>query len=236
MSHVQKFFYTREVVPQLLEPVGNLDPLVDVVNSLTPALILRISTRDSPDTQGTMASSPKVVAAIGSWTFRAVMSSSDPRKPTSTTFATLVGLLMTSCSAGELSLTLLIRSNSGLDGMASRLSAGGSRLKGSRRGRRALMLSKLRRLRRPRLRLRHCWTRRRWWRHLECFSIRTGTNPTTVSLAISSAPLLSLSAPVNTVSQRTGEFSRSTAPSSVTASRAIRWTSVRLDYSTMTIC
>jgi hypothetical protein len=66
-------------------------------------------------------------------------------------------------------------------------------------------------------------------------SIRTGKNPTTASSAISSAPQPSLSASVNIVSRRTGEFSRSTAPSSVTASRAIRWTSVRFDYPTKTV-
>jgi hypothetical protein len=48
-------FYTREVGPQLLEPVGDLDPLVDVVSPLTPALGLRISTKARPDAQGTMA-------------------------------------------------------------------------------------------------------------------------------------------------------------------------------------
>ncbi|KAM6499303.1 hypothetical protein JOM56_004811 [Amanita muscaria] len=45
-------FYTREVG---LEPVGDLDPLVDVVSPLTPALDLRISTKARPDAQGTMA-------------------------------------------------------------------------------------------------------------------------------------------------------------------------------------
>ena len=58
---------------------------------------------------------------------------------------------------------------------------------------------------------------------------------TTAYSAISSAPQPSLSASVNIVSRRTGEFSRSTAPSSVTASRAIRWTSVRFDYLTKTV-
>src|SRR5258708_33515916 len=48
-------FYTREAGPQLLEPVDDLDPLVDVVSPLTPALGLRISTRARPDAQGTMA-------------------------------------------------------------------------------------------------------------------------------------------------------------------------------------
>lgn len=43
----------REVGPQLLEPVGNLDPLVDVVGPLTPALGLPISTK--PEAEGTMA-------------------------------------------------------------------------------------------------------------------------------------------------------------------------------------
>ena len=43
-------------------------------------------------------------------------------------------------------------------------------------------------------------------------------------------PLLSTS--VNMVSWRTGEFSRSTMPSLVTASRAIRLTSVHFDHPT----
>ncbi|KAF8799280.1 hypothetical protein BYT27DRAFT_7221909 [Phlegmacium glaucopus] len=48
-------FYIREVGPQLLEPVNDLDPLVDVVSPLTPALGLHISTKARPDAQGTMA-------------------------------------------------------------------------------------------------------------------------------------------------------------------------------------
>lgn len=47
--------YTRDVGPQLLKPVDDLDPLVDVVSPLTPALGLRISTRARPNAQGTMA-------------------------------------------------------------------------------------------------------------------------------------------------------------------------------------
>ena len=47
--------YTRDVGPRLLEPVGDLDPLVDVISPLTPALGLRISTRARPGAQGTMA-------------------------------------------------------------------------------------------------------------------------------------------------------------------------------------
>lgn len=47
--------YTRNVGPRLLKPVDDLDPLVDVVSALTPALGLRISTRASPNAQGTMA-------------------------------------------------------------------------------------------------------------------------------------------------------------------------------------
>ena len=45
--------YMREVGTQLLKPVGDLDPLVDVVGPLTRALGLRISTRARA--QGTMA-------------------------------------------------------------------------------------------------------------------------------------------------------------------------------------
>ncbi|KAF9007706.1 hypothetical protein BDZ89DRAFT_997164 [Hymenopellis radicata] len=48
-------FYTREVGPQLLEPVWDLHPLVDVVSPITPALGLRISTKSTPNAQGTMA-------------------------------------------------------------------------------------------------------------------------------------------------------------------------------------
>ncbi|OBZ67803.1 hypothetical protein A0H81_12435, partial [Grifola frondosa] len=48
-------FYTREVGPQLHKPVDDLDPLVDVISPLTPALGLPISTRARPDAQGTMA-------------------------------------------------------------------------------------------------------------------------------------------------------------------------------------
>ncbi|KAH8114185.1 hypothetical protein DFH11DRAFT_1856007 [Phellopilus nigrolimitatus] len=48
-------FYTREAGPQLLEPVDDLDPLVDVVSPLTPALGLRIATKARPNAQGTMA-------------------------------------------------------------------------------------------------------------------------------------------------------------------------------------
>ncbi|KAF9649940.1 hypothetical protein BDM02DRAFT_3128052 [Thelephora ganbajun] len=48
-------FYTREAGPQLLQPVHDLDPLVNVVSPLIPALGLRISTKARPDTQGTMA-------------------------------------------------------------------------------------------------------------------------------------------------------------------------------------
>jgi hypothetical protein len=47
--------YTRDVGPRLLKPVDDLDPLVDVVSPLTPALGLRISTRARPNAQGTMA-------------------------------------------------------------------------------------------------------------------------------------------------------------------------------------
>ncbi|KAG7451734.1 uncharacterized protein BT62DRAFT_1030868 [Guyanagaster necrorhizus] len=48
-------FYTREANPQLLKPVSDLDPLVDVISPLTPTLGLHISTKARPDTQGTMA-------------------------------------------------------------------------------------------------------------------------------------------------------------------------------------
>ncbi|KAF8879528.1 hypothetical protein CPB84DRAFT_292048 [Gymnopilus junonius] len=47
--------YIREAGPQLLPPVEDLDPLVDVIGPLTPALGLRISTRAKPNAQGTMA-------------------------------------------------------------------------------------------------------------------------------------------------------------------------------------
>ena len=48
-------FYTREAGPRLLQPVDDLDPLVDVVSPLTPALGLRISTKARPNAEGTMA-------------------------------------------------------------------------------------------------------------------------------------------------------------------------------------
>jgi hypothetical protein len=51
----RKSFYVREVSPQLLGPVDNLDPLVDVVSPITPALSVRISTKARPNAQGTMA-------------------------------------------------------------------------------------------------------------------------------------------------------------------------------------
>ena len=44
----------REAGPQLLSPVGDLDPLVDVISPLTPALGLHISTTARPKAQGTM--------------------------------------------------------------------------------------------------------------------------------------------------------------------------------------
>lgn len=46
--------YRREAGPQLLSPVGDLDPLVNVVSPLTPALGLHISTTTRPKAQGTM--------------------------------------------------------------------------------------------------------------------------------------------------------------------------------------
>jgi hypothetical protein len=46
--------YRREAGPQLLSPVGDLDPLVDVISPLTPALGLHISTTARPKAQGTM--------------------------------------------------------------------------------------------------------------------------------------------------------------------------------------
>jgi len=47
--------YTREVGPRLHEPVGDLDPLLEVVSPLTPALGLGISAKARPGAQGTMA-------------------------------------------------------------------------------------------------------------------------------------------------------------------------------------
>ena len=46
--------YTRLVGPDLLKPVSDLHPLVDVCGPLTPALGLPISASARPDTQGTM--------------------------------------------------------------------------------------------------------------------------------------------------------------------------------------
>jgi hypothetical protein len=47
--------YVREVGPRLHRPVGDLDPLVDVVGPITPALGLGISTQANLGVQGTMA-------------------------------------------------------------------------------------------------------------------------------------------------------------------------------------
>lgn len=46
---------TRQVGPRLFSPVDDLDPIVDVVGPLTPALGLRISTTARPNAQGTMS-------------------------------------------------------------------------------------------------------------------------------------------------------------------------------------
>lgn len=46
--------YRREAGLPLLSPVGDLDPLVDVISPLTPALGLHISTKARPNAQGTM--------------------------------------------------------------------------------------------------------------------------------------------------------------------------------------
>ena len=84
-------FYMREVSPRLLNQVHvhELDPLSDVISPLTPALGPPISTKASPDTQRMMAlylveggSSNRLLGLV------VVTSSSDPRKPTSTTFTT----------------------------------------------------------------------------------------------------------------------------------------------------
>ncbi|KAG8906563.1 hypothetical protein FRB99_006677 [Tulasnella sp. 403] len=53
--HYRESNYIREAGPQLFEPVEDLDPTVDVVGPLTPALGLRISTKSRPQAQGTMA-------------------------------------------------------------------------------------------------------------------------------------------------------------------------------------
>jgi hypothetical protein len=47
--------YTHEVGPELVPPVDDLDPLLEVVSPITPALGLHISTRAKPSSQGTMA-------------------------------------------------------------------------------------------------------------------------------------------------------------------------------------
>ncbi|KAF8223583.1 hypothetical protein L208DRAFT_1381398 [Tricholoma matsutake] len=47
-------FYTHEVSPQLLGPIDELDPLIDIVSPLTPALGLHISTKARPNSQGMM--------------------------------------------------------------------------------------------------------------------------------------------------------------------------------------
>ncbi|KAF9010842.1 hypothetical protein BDQ17DRAFT_1387976 [Cyathus striatus] len=49
-------FYTRKSSPQLLKPVDDLDPLIDVISPLTPTLGLPIFSMDiMPNSQGTMA-------------------------------------------------------------------------------------------------------------------------------------------------------------------------------------
>ena len=84
-------FYMLEVSPRLLNHVHvhELDPLSDVISPLIPALGPPISTKASPDTQRMMAlylveggSSNRLLGLV------VVTSSSDPRKPTSTTFTT----------------------------------------------------------------------------------------------------------------------------------------------------
>jgi hypothetical protein len=40
----REHFYTREAGPQLLQPVNDLDPLVDVVSPLIPVLGLKVAT------------------------------------------------------------------------------------------------------------------------------------------------------------------------------------------------
>ena len=48
-------YYTREAGPQLLRSVGDLNPLIDVISPLTPALGLSISSTTRTNAQGTMA-------------------------------------------------------------------------------------------------------------------------------------------------------------------------------------
>ncbi|KAH8104913.1 hypothetical protein DFH11DRAFT_1692105 [Phellopilus nigrolimitatus] len=47
--------YTHEVASVLVPPVDDLDPLLEVVSPITPALGVHISTRARPNAQGTMA-------------------------------------------------------------------------------------------------------------------------------------------------------------------------------------
>ena len=51
----RELIYSRAAGPQLLKPVNDLDPLVNVVSPLTPTLGLSISTKARLHTQGTMA-------------------------------------------------------------------------------------------------------------------------------------------------------------------------------------
>ena len=167
----------REAGHRLLQTVDDLDPLVDVVSPLTPTVGLRISTKAWPKLGGRWPSTSQNVAAVTTcWAFRAVTSSSDRKKPMSTTFAAPVRLPETSsCSARGPSPTSSIRSKSGSDDTASRSNV--KRWRQQIEGfveRRALTLSTLRRQRRPGSRLRGCWTRPRTrWRHLERCSIRS---------------------------------------------------------------
>ena len=121
-------FSMREVGPRILNHVHVhelLDPLSDVISPLTPIPGLPISTKVSLNTQRTVA----LYLAEGGDSDRplgrrVLTSSLDPKKPSSTTFTTAIGLLeMSSCSARELSPTSSIRSNSGSDDTAWRFSA-----------------------------------------------------------------------------------------------------------------
>ncbi|KAG8824813.1 hypothetical protein FRC17_009021, partial [Serendipita sp. 399] len=57
--HFRESIYTTKVGPQLLQPIEDVDPLVDVIGNvvgpLTTALGLHISTKTRPNAQGTMA-------------------------------------------------------------------------------------------------------------------------------------------------------------------------------------
>ena len=220
-------FYTREVGPQLHRPASDLDLLLDVISPLTPALGLPIFTKARPDAQGTMAlylaeggGSDRLLGLscrhvlIGSEQANIDYVCHPSRPPRDV-------LLL-----GRRAFTNLVDSiKLGIRKHGFNVKHWGEQIEGFKEeeeeeGTNAVDVEKAKAARIETQRL----------LDTSIWSTRTGENSTTAFSAIFSAPQPSLSASVSIASRRTGEFSRSTAPNSVTASRAIRWTSVRFDY------